>query len=140
MTDLELLRQRIPGYADYTDGDARHDVDKQVRAYLGEALADARDRLRPQGPLAERLDGEVLRCQFTDQREIRAADHARFGARLVERVHALDRELVTIADRVRSIASPDELAVALDDAARVFDQRFGAIADDARENGNDAAR
>lgn len=129
MTDLELLRQRIPGYADYSDGDARHDVDKQVRAYLGEALADARDRLRPQGALGERLDGEVLRCQFTDQREIRAADHARFGPRLVARVHALDLELVTIAERVRTITSEAELATALDDAARSFDERFGAIAD-----------
>lgn len=129
MTDLELLRERIPGYADYADGDARHDVDKQVRAYLGEALAGARDRVRPQGALAERLDGEILRCQFSDQREIRAVDHARFDPRLVARVHALDRELVTIADRVRDITEADQLGVALDDAARAFDERLGAIAD-----------
>lgn len=133
MTDLELLRARIPGYAGYANDVARHDVDKQVRAYLGEALADARDRVRPQGALAERLDGEILRCQFTDQREIRAADHARFGPPLVERLHALDRELVAIADRVRTVTSQDDLAVALDDAARAFDERFGAIADEARD-------
>lgn len=130
MTDLEVLHARIPGYADYRNEDARHDVDRQIRSYLGEALADAPERLHPQGALAERLDGMLLRCQFSDQREVRATDHARFGDRLVERVHALDRELVEIADRVRSITSSEELSAALDDAARVFDERFGAIADD----------
>lgn len=36
MDDLEAVRARIPGYADYGNGDARHEVDKQIRAYLGE--------------------------------------------------------------------------------------------------------
>jgi len=129
MTDLELLRSRIPGYADYAGADARHQVDKQMRAWLGEALSAARDRLRPDGALAERLEGLLLRCEFSDQRVIRAADHARFDAALVDHVHALDRRIVEVGDRIRAAASPDELATALDDAARVLDERFGAIAD-----------
>ena len=129
MTDLEVLRARIPGYADYADPEARHQVDKQIRAWLGEALAEARDRLEPTEALAERLDGLILRCEFSDYRVIRAADHARFDPELVDHVHALDRRIVETGDRIRAADSPDELATALDEAARVLDERFGAIAD-----------
>jgi hypothetical protein len=129
MTDLELLRSRIPGYADYADDTARHEVDKQMRALLGEALAAVRDRLKPEGALAERLDGLLMRCEFTDQRVIRAADHARFDQALVDRVHALDRQLLECADAMRTVATAEELAAQLDVAARCLDERFGAIAD-----------
>jgi hypothetical protein len=129
MTDLEVLKARIPGYAGYAGQNARHEVDKQIRAWLGEALAEARERLQPDGALVERLDGLILRCEFSDQRVIRAADHARFEAALVDHVHALDRRIVEAGDRIRAAASLDALATALDDAARVLDERFGAIAD-----------
>ena len=129
MTDLELLKARIPGYADYADTDARHQVDKQMRAWLGEALSEARDRLQPADGLGERLDGLLLRCEFSDQRVIRAGDHARFDSALVDHVHALDRRIVEAGDAIRAAATGDELGTALDDAARVLDERFGAIAD-----------
>ena len=129
MTDLEALQARIPGYADYADPNARHQVDKQIRAWLGEALSEARDRLQPDGALVERLDGLLLRCEFSDQRVIRAADHARFDRGLTDHVHALDRRIVEAGDAIRAAASLDALATALDDAARVLDERFGAIAD-----------
>jgi hypothetical protein len=129
MTDLEVLQARIPGYADYADPDARHQVDKQMRAWLGEALSEARDRLQPTGALVDQLDGLILRCEFSDLRVIRAADHARFDRELVDHVHALDRRIVEVGDQIRAAGSQDDLATALDDAARVLDERFGAIAD-----------
>jgi hypothetical protein len=129
MTDLDAIRSRIPGYADYGDADARHQVDKQIRAWLGEALTAARDRLAPADCLAERLDGLLLRCEFSDQRVIRAADHAKFDQQLVDRVHQLDREIVESADRIRALTSPEQLSEELDVAARALDERFGAIAD-----------
>ncbi len=129
MTDLEFLQSRIPGYADYANADARHEVDKQMRAFLGEALALDRERLQPGGALAERLDGIILRCEFSDQRVIRAADHARFDPQLIDRVHELDREIVECADRIRALTSADQLSEELDVAARALDERFGAIAD-----------
>ena len=129
MTDLELLQSRIPGYADYANADARHEVDKQMRAFLGEALALDRERLKPTGPLAERLDGIILRCEFSDQRVIRAADHAKFDLQLIDRVHHLDREIVECADRIRALTSVDQLSDELDVAARALDERFGAIAE-----------
>jgi hypothetical protein len=129
MTDLESLRSRVPGYADYANADARHEVDKQIRAWLGEALSEVRERLLPSGALAERLDGLILRCEFSDQRVIRAADHASFDPELVDRVHALDRAIVDVADRIREVSSNDDLSAVLDDAARLLDERFGAIAE-----------
>jgi AraC-like DNA-binding protein len=129
MTDLEFLQQRIAGYADYANMDARHQVDKQIRAYLGEALSEARERLKPTEALVERLDGLILRCEFSDQRVIKAADHARFDQPLVDRVHELDREIVECAGHIREAATLDELAAQLDVAARYLDERFGAIAD-----------
>ena len=129
MTDLEVLTSRVPGYAGYADDDSRHEVDKQMRAFLGEALAAARDRVKPEGAIAERLDGLLMRCEFSDQRVIRAADHARFEDALVRRIHELDRRLLECADRLRAIAAADELAAELDAAARCLDERFGAIAD-----------
>ncbi len=131
MTDLEYLQSRIAAYADYANEAARHQVDKQIRAWLGEALSAARERLAPGGALGERADGLLLRCEFSDQRVIRAADHARFGPELVDRVHQLDREMVETADRIRAASSEDDLSAALDDAARILDERFGAIADEA---------
>jgi hypothetical protein len=129
MTDLEYLQGRIADYADYANQSARHQVDKQIRAWLGEALSAARDRLAPDGALGERIDGLLLRCEFSDQRVIRAADHARFDQALVDRVHELDRGIVEVADRTRAAASAEELSTALDDVARLLDERFGAIAD-----------
>jgi AraC-like DNA-binding protein len=129
MTDLELLKQRIAGYADYANMDARHQVDKQIRAWLGEALSEARDRLKPTEALAERLDGLILRCEFSDQRVIKAADHARFDQALVDRIHQLDREIVDCADAIRAAKIVEDLAEQLDLAARYLDERFGAIAD-----------
>jgi hypothetical protein len=129
MTDFAFIQQHIPTYADYGNEGARHEVDKQIRAWLGEALSDARMRLTPSEGVGERLDGMILRCEFSDQRVIRAADHARFDQHLIERVHQLDRQLIEVADRVREAATIDELSLALDEVARLLDERFGAIAD-----------
>jgi AraC-like DNA-binding protein len=129
MTDLEFLRQQIAGYADYANMDSRHQADKQIRAFLGEALSEARERLNPTGALVERIDGLILRCEFSDQRVIKAGDHARFDAALVDRVHELDREIVECAGRIRAVPTLDALAAELDLAARYLDERFGAIAD-----------
>lgn len=129
MTDLDFLRGRIGQYAGYANDDARHQVDKQMRGWLGEALAAARDRLVPSGPLAERLDGLLLRCEFSDQRLVRAIDHARFDEALSDRLHALDRQIVECAGRIRAAADAAALTTELDCAARSLDERYGAIAD-----------
>jgi hypothetical protein len=129
MGDLEYLLGRIAGYADYADDTARHQADKQIRAWLGEAMTDARERLKPEGAVGERVDGLLLRCEFFDQRVERAVHHALFGRELVDRVHQLDRGIVEAADRIRDAADEAALSTGLDDVARLLDERFGAIVD-----------
>jgi hypothetical protein len=129
MSDLEFLRSRIPEYADYATEDARHQVDKQVRAMLGEALTAARERCSLGGALLEQLDGLVLRCEFSDYRVLRVAEHARFTSQLLERVHTLDRHIVETAEIVRAITPCEGLGDAFDRAARLLDERSGALAE-----------
>ena len=129
MGDLEYLQGRIAGYADYANDAARHQVDKQVRAWLGEAISAARDRLKPAGALAERVDGLLFRCEFFDQRVERAVHHALFAQELVDHIHQLDRCIVETADRIRDAAGETVLSDALDDVARLLDERFGAFLD-----------
>ena len=129
MTDLEELQARIPGYADYGSEDDRHEVDKQIRAYLGEPLAIVRERLKPTGHLGDQLEGLLLRCEFSDQRAIRAADHACFDRPLMDQVHALDLALVKVADRIREAKTLDELGAELDEAGRLLDERLGVLSE-----------
>jgi hypothetical protein len=127
MVSLEFVRSRIPAYAGYANWDARHLVDRQIRAYLGEALAAAGDRLRPSGVLADHLDGLLVRCQFADQRGIRALEHAHFDEALLERVHAFDRAVVEAAERLDAATEAEALGTALSGAGRALDRRSGAL-------------
>jgi hypothetical protein len=103
MEDLAFLRERIQSYADYTNDDDRRRCDEQVRAYLGEALARVVERLAPADPVAETLERVVLRCQFADQRVIRAFDVEAFDAGIIAALRQHDRELVNLADRAATL-------------------------------------
>jgi hypothetical protein len=104
MDDLSFLRDRIASYADYAHRDERHLVDQQVRAWVGEAVAAARERLRPAGATADLADRIVFRCEFSDQAVIRASDHGSFtDTRIVDRIHALDRALIETADGAATV-------------------------------------
>jgi len=127
MDDLEILRERIPGYAGYDRPGSRHETDKQIRAYLGEALSEARERLTPAPPLSDGVDALILRCEFTDQAFIRAADRARFEPALVGRVTGFDGALADCADRIRGVGAADDLAPLVDEAARTLDERAAVV-------------
>jgi len=104
MDDLSFLRQRIAAYADYAHRDERHLVDKQVRAWVGEAIAAARERLAPEGATADLADRVIFRCEFSDQHVIRAVDHGSFSdAPTVDHIHALDRALVERAEAAAAV-------------------------------------
>ena len=112
------------------DGSTTERIRKEgFDAWLGEAITDARVRLNPDGAVAERVDGLLFRCEFFDQRVERAVHHALFGRELVDRVHQLDRGIVDAADRIRDASDEAALSTALDDVARLLDERFGAIVD-----------
>lgn len=127
MTDLEFLRAHIPRYADYGNTDQRHEVDKQIRAYLGEALAEARDRLRPTGEAAAALDALLLRCEFSNPKFIVTEDKAKFDQRMTDHVHTADRAIVDAADRVREASTAAELDAVLDAARRALEEREAAV-------------
>lgn len=116
----------VPGYAGHGDAVARRLSDQQVRATVGELLAELEDRV-PAGPLRERLDASILRCEFGDQQVIRAIENDRFGepdmAALVEE---LDRKVIAAA-RALWDAVADELAC-IEALERAFDERAAAIA------------
>lgn len=127
MDDVTYVRERIESYADYTDQDARHLVDKQIRAWVGEALSRLRERLAPPAESGAALDALLLHCEFSDQRVIRAADHGSFGEPgLMDRIHGFDRALVEIAENAGEIDLP-HLSGYIQRIDALFEERFGAI-------------
>jgi len=127
MDDLTFLRSRIAEYADYRNQDARHLVDKQVRAYVGEAVASLQERLLPTGEAGEMIEDVLMRCEFSDQRVIRATDHGSFvDDVLVNQIHEIDRALVEAADRAPDIDASTLPAFAKE-VCELFDRRFGTI-------------
>lgn len=105
MDGLSFLKERIPAYADYGDEDARHLVDKQVRAYVGEALSTIRERLAADlaETVAEQLEKTLLMCEFSNQQLIHMLDHAKLSNTEIEELHEVDHELIQIADRANAI-------------------------------------
>ena len=99
MDDLAFLRERIESYADYTNDDRRRLADEQIRAYVGEALSRVLERLQPSGSPGEALARVLLRCQFADQIVVRALDLAEPNDSEIASIHAVDRDLVGLADR-----------------------------------------
>jgi hypothetical protein len=128
MLDLDYLHSRIPAYADYSDEDARHLVDKQVRAYVGEALSVVRERLTPVvGPeQAERLEEVLMQCEFTDQKFVTKMDHAHLTDEDVEHLHVVDHALIEIADRSKSVEL-ESLEGYLAEISDLFARRVKAV-------------
>lgn len=98
---MAFLRSRIPAYADYGDEDARHLVDKQVRAYVGEALSLLRERCGAElaAEIAESLERVLMMCEFTNQELIAMLGHARLTEVALEELHDVDHDLISTADR-----------------------------------------
>ena len=126
--DLAYLRTRVPAYADYSDEDARHLVDKQVRAYVGEALSSLRERLAKTlpAPQVERLETVLLMCEFTNQQFVHVIDHALLSGDDVEHLHTVDRELIDAADKAAS-TEPGALEQYLNAIEALFVRRAKAV-------------
>jgi len=116
----------VPGYAGHADAPARVLSDQQVRAWVGETLADLPEPL-PDGGLQDRLDALLVRCEFGDPHVSRALEDDRFGQPdLAALVEARDRALVEAASRVRT-TGPEGLGAVLEALERTFDERARAI-------------
>ncbi|HEV3156118.1 MAG TPA: hypothetical protein VGZ00_02110 [Candidatus Baltobacteraceae bacterium] len=126
--DFEFLKTRLPGFPGYEHEDSRSSSDKQVRAFVGEALARLRERssntLSPVD--AERLDSLLLRCEFADQRYIGTLQHADFDAADLARLAKQDRAIV---ESVAPIFEGDatHLPAVIDRMNELFDARRPSI-------------
>ncbi|MBV8150016.1 MAG: hypothetical protein JO101_11995 [Candidatus Eremiobacteraeota bacterium] len=128
MDDLAFIRERIPAYADYPDEDARHLVDKQVRAWVGEALSRLRQRLGAVGPaLSDRFERVLLLCEFTNQQFVRGMDHVHLSAGDLEHLHVVDRELIEAADRAAEV-DQSSIEGFLGELEQLFARRAKAVA------------
>ncbi len=116
----------VPGYAGHADARARRLSDQQVRAWVGEMLADLQERVPPDG-YGDRLDALLMQCEFGDQHVIKAVEDDRFGEpELVELVEACDRKLIAAASPGPNIG-PDGIPALLDALETAFKERSAAI-------------
>lgn len=128
MDGLSFLKDRIPAYADYGDEDARHLVDKQVRAYVGEALSTIRERLSANlaETVSEQLEKTLLMCEFSNQQLIHILDHAHLSNTEIEELHEVDHELIQTADRADAIEA-SKLDAYLSELTSLFARRAQAV-------------
>jgi len=125
---LSFLKERIPAYADYGDEDARHLVDKQVRAYVGEALSTIRERLAADimETASEQLEKTLLMCEFSNQQLIHMLDHVKLSNTEIEELHEVDHELIQVADRANAIEAA-KLDAYLSELTELFARRAQAV-------------
>jgi hypothetical protein len=126
MDDTAFLHGRIESYAGYTNDAQRRRSDEQIRAYVGEALARVRERLRPAGVASEALDRLLVRCEFADQHVAHAFDAVSVGADEIDATAAADRELVALADRADEVDAA-ELEAFLAQIGAALDRRWRDI-------------
>jgi hypothetical protein len=116
----------VPGYAGHADAAARRLSDQQVRAYVGEILADLADRL-PIDAVQERYDALLMRCEFANQHVIRAIEDDRFARpAAVAAVEEYDRKLVAAADACKTVDAGG-LPACLDALEGAFNERAAGI-------------
>jgi hypothetical protein len=116
----------IPGYAGHADARARRLSDQQVRAWVGEMLADLRDRI-PLDGYRDRFEALLMRCEFGDQHVVKAIEDNRFAEPdLVELVEACDRKLIAAANLGRE-TRPDGLGALIEALETAFNERSEKI-------------
>jgi hypothetical protein len=116
----------VPGYAGHADAIARRLTDQQVRAHVGEILADLADRL-PIDAVRERYDALLMRCEFANQHVIRAIEVDRFAEpAAAAAVEEYDRKLVAAAEACKTVDAGG-LPACLDGLERAFDERGAGI-------------
>jgi hypothetical protein len=127
MDAMEVLKEKLPGFAGYADLAARRLTDEEVRAYLGERLAALAMRLAPPGPTAERLDALIQRTEFTNQRAQPFFDSDALDRARLQAVGAADLATVELADRSDSVFNLEMLSKYLDETQAVLDARDRAM-------------
>jgi len=124
--DLTAIRAILPSYAGYHDLDAQRLADRQIRAYIGEALTDLRER-GPAADVVARIDALLVRCELGDQHVIRALERGRLEQPEREaQVDAIDRALVERTAGLPAL-DPADAGPAVTDLEADFDRRNAII-------------
>ena len=111
-TDAAAGAPIVPGYAGHADAVARRLSDQQVRAWVGEMLAELEERI-PIDAVREQFETVLFHCEFGDQHVIKAIEDDRFAEPdKVKLVEGVDRALIEVANRGPSI-EPDALPALL---------------------------
>ena len=115
--DRAFLLQRIREYAEYTDLDERSRNDERVRAFTGERLAAARERLSREldEATARALDAAIMECQFADMKYARTLEDA-----------DLDDATIAVIERAERV-SAEELPALLEEIEAAFAARRAAV-------------
>lgn len=94
--DLDFVRSHIKDYPAYDDERERHDSDLRIRAFVGERLTAARERLGSalDEATTKTLDDVLMRCMFSDQVFVRKFEHARLDAAMTGALVRSDRTLI----------------------------------------------
>ncbi len=119
--DLEFVRSHIKDYPAYDDERERHDSDIRVRAFVGERLTAARERLGSELDEAttKTLDDVLMRCMFSDQVFVRKFEHARLDDSMTGALVRSDRTLIEFGEAAASVT-----ATAFHDLLVEIDKQF----------------
>jgi len=126
--DLTFLEERLAGYTDYSDVDLRVQNEERARAYAGERLAAARERLIKdfEDAVLVALDAAIWQCQFADMEYARFLQDVALDEPAIAALLAIDRRLVEAAERIDKVVAA-ELRALLDEIAAAFKARRAAI-------------
>ncbi|MBV8490994.1 MAG: hypothetical protein JO199_10750 [Candidatus Eremiobacteraeota bacterium] len=127
MAPIALLEEKIPDFKGYAEPDNRRRSDELVRSFLGEALAEAQERLGPLPAAALSKIGDLeIRTAFANQRAFHAFEQSIGSASNFDDLLAADASVVELAERAASIDRPaldaylDEVTAALDRRDRIM--------------------
>ena len=127
MGDIETIRAQIPEFAGYEDIEKRRIADEQVRAFVGERLAELPVQVVDTFSPEERTlyDGLLLRSEFLNQPAFRVFEEKPTP----ERINALleaDAELATAAKDLKA-AKREDLGAISKRLNEAFDKRDAAM-------------
>ncbi len=128
MDDHAALVERLEGYTGYADADTRALDEERVRAFVGERLALARERLGKELDEAttRRLEAAIYECQFANMLSVRQLLDARLDDPTRIALEHADRGMVTAGERIAAVPA-GELGALLDEIEAAFKARRVAI-------------
>ncbi|HTU83361.1 MAG TPA: hypothetical protein VMF61_14600 [Candidatus Acidoferrales bacterium] len=127
MDSLAALREKIPSFPGYREEGDRRLSGELVRSYLGEALADLRDRLEPLPPeLETSIDDAIVNVGFVNQQTWHVFEDAARTVTSFDALAAADEDVLRVAGDAAAV-DVRSLAAYLDEVAATLDRRDATL-------------